>query len=302
MPSMLRFGPLPLAATAALAMWCASAAMPTGAHAAARACGHHGHSRITHVVVIAFENHSYAQVLGSHAPNSYFKQVAAGCGSATRFRAAHVPRSLPNYIAVTSGRVTITGDCEPSPSCRSTSRNLFSQLGPRHWRVWAESMPGRCFAKNHGQYVPRHAPAVYYTRIRRPVCRQNTLPLPKKTPHPGRKFTWVAPNLQHDMHDGSLQQAAAWLHNYLAGGRGLLRTEAYRAGHTAIFVWFDTGAGGASIRTPIPLIVISRHTPQRHFTQSITNYQLLRTWESLFHLRCLNLACGARNLTATFHL
>ena len=302
MPFTLSTSRFLIAVLMMFAMWGTFAVMPTSAHAASGACGHRGRSRITHVVVIAFENHSYAQVLGRHAPASYFKTIAAGCASATRFRAAHVPRSLPNYIAATSGRVTITGDCEPSRSCRSTSRNLFSQLGPQHWRVWAESMPGPCYAKNHGQYVPRHAPAIYYTRIRRPVCRRDMLPLPKATPHPGRKFTWVAPNLQHDMHDGSLGQAAAWLHTYLAGGRGLLRTEGYRSGHTAVFVWFDTGAGGASIRTPIPLIVLSRHTPRRHFTRPMTNYQLLRTWESMFHLHCLNLACGARNLEASFHL
>ncbi len=73
------------------------------------------------------------------------------------------------------------------------------------------------------------------------------------------------------------------------------------SGHTAIFVWFDTGDGSSSVRTPIPLIVVSPHTPRRHFTKPITNYQLLRTWESVFHLPCINLACGAHNLKRTFH-
>jgi hypothetical protein len=106
----------------------------------------------------------------------------------------------------------------------------------------------------------------------------------------------------HDMHDGSVGEAATWLHHYLAGPRGLLRSRTYRSGHTAIFVWFDTGAGSASLHTPIPLIVVSPHTPRRHFTKAITNYQLLHTWESLLHLPCINLACGARGLTRTFHL
>jgi phosphatidylinositol-3-phosphatase len=294
-----RFSRLFVAVIASMAMWGATVASPAAAQASA--CGHRGHSRITHVIVIAFENHSYAQVLGQHAPPSYFKTLAGRCGSATRFRAAHVPRSLPNYIAATSGRVTITGDCTPSRSCRSVSQNIFSQLGPKNWRVLAESMPGRCVAQNRGQYVPRHAPAIYYTRIHRSTCRRDMLPLAKTPRPPSAKFTWVAPNLMHDMHDGSLGQAATWLHHYLAGTHGLLRSRAYHSGHTAIFVWFDTGDGSSSVRTPIPLIVVSPHTPRRHFTKPITNYQLLRTWESVFHLPCINLACGAHNLKRTFH-
>ena len=62
---------LSVAAIAVLVMW--GTALATPAAADASACGHRGHSRITHVVVIAFENHSYAQVLGRHAPRSYFK-------------------------------------------------------------------------------------------------------------------------------------------------------------------------------------------------------------------------------------
>lgn len=295
-----RFTRLSVALVASLALWAAAVATPATAQASV--CGHRGHSRITHVVVIAFENHSYAQVLGQQAPPSYFKKLAGSCGSATRFHAAHVPRSLPNYIAATSGRVTITGDCTPSRSCRSGSQNIFSQLGPRNWRLFAESMPGRCVAQNRGQYVPRHAPAVYYTRIRRSTCRRDMLPLPKTPKPPRRKFTWVAPNLMHDMHDGSLGEAATWLHHYLAGTHGLLRSRGYRSGHTAVFVWFDTGSGSDSLGTPIPLIVVSRHTPRRHFTKAITNYELLRTWEGLFRLPCINLTCRAHTLTRTFRL
>ena len=110
------------------------------------------------------------------------------------------------------------------------------------------------------------------------------------------------PNLRHDMHDGTVGEAGRWLHTYLAGRHGLLRTRAYSSGHTAIFVWFDTGDGGSSGRTPIPLIVISPHTPRRRFTRPMSNYQLLRTWESILHLPCLNRACGARGLKASFHL
>ena len=294
----LRFA-MPFFAIAAAVAACVGV---SPAAAQAGICGKPGKARIDHVVVIAFENHSYRQVLGSSAPRSYFKNLAANCGSATRFHASHVPRSLPAYLAATSGKVTITGDCVPGPGCRSASASIFGQIGPRNWRAWAESMPGNCVARNAGQYVSRHVPPIYFTRIPQRVCRANMNPLPRRVPIPGRKFTWVTPNLMHDMHDGTLGQASAWLHNFLAGPRGLLRTASYRAGHTAIFIWFDTGDGSASIKTAIPMIAVAKHVPRRHFTLGMTDYGLLHTWESIFHLPCINQACHARSLRTSFHM
>jgi hypothetical protein len=70
--------------------------------AAASPCGSVSKPRAySHIVVIAFENHSYQSVLGSSAPVSYFKTIAVQCGSATAFRAASFPHSLPNYLAAT---------------------------------------------------------------------------------------------------------------------------------------------------------------------------------------------------------
>ncbi len=285
---------------AAAAMWGTALAAPEAAQATP--CNHPGHSTITHVVVIAFENHNYNQVLGRHAPHSYFKDLAARCGSAANFTAAHVPRSLPNYLAVTSGRVTVTTDCTPGPGCRTSAHNIFGQLGPSRWRVWAESMPGRCVTKNIGLYVPRHAAPPYYSRISNQVCRQDVLPLPSTPPRVHRAFTWVEPNLQHDMHNGTLPQASAWLRDYLVGARGLLRSAVYRAGHTAVVIWFDTGNGADGLTTPIPLIVISPHTRHHIFTRHLSDYQLLRAWQGLLHLNCINRSCGARGLIGAFNL
>src|SRR5437667_2635720 len=74
----------------------------TGAVAAGSPCGHKTRAPSwNHIVVIAFENHSYRQILGKSAPPSYFKTLAAECGSAVDYTAVHFPRSLPNYLAAT---------------------------------------------------------------------------------------------------------------------------------------------------------------------------------------------------------
>ena len=98
---------------AAVVALAAAAAMAIGGGASAAAASPCGHLRRApawhHIVVIAFENHSYNQILGKSAPASYFKTLAGECGSATDFTAAHFPRSLGNYLAATGGRV-VTGD------------------------------------------------------------------------------------------------------------------------------------------------------------------------------------------------
>lgn len=259
--------------------------------------------RYSHVVVIAFENHSYSQILGSSAPPSYFKTLASRCGSARDFTPAHFPRSLPNYLAVTSGSTDgITSDCVPSRSCHSRLRSIFEELGGNRWRTWAESMPAPCYAGDTSLYVARHVPNLYYSRLlhRRCIADTRTLELPLAPI--SRSFVWVTPNLQHDMHDGTPAQASAWLQSFLAGRQGLLRSRTYQAGHMAIFIWFDSGPGSSSVSTPVPLLVIAPSVGHRLVTQHLTDYHLLHGWQGLLGVPCLNNSCEVSGFDHLFHL
>jgi phosphatidylinositol-3-phosphatase len=294
-----------LLARAGLVVLVAVAAASSGGSAAAAAspCGHLSRAPSWHhIIVIAFENHSYQDILGKDAPESYFTRLAGECGSARDYRAVHFPRSLPNYLAATSGDFSTTSDCLPGPGCESTRANIFSQLGGLHWRTLAESMPTACDRKNTSLYVPRHAPAIYYTRVPAPTCRRDMLALPARTPEFKRTFTWVAPNLRHDMHDGTPGQASAWLQAFLGGAHGVLRSAPYTRGHTAIFIWFDSAGGSGSVTTPIPFIAISPSTPARLALRPLDHYSSLRAWEGMLGLPCANRACGATGLRRAFRL
>jgi hypothetical protein len=294
-----------LLARAGLVALVAVAATVTGRPAAAAAspCGHMSRAPSWHhIVVIAFENHSYRDILGADAPESYFTRLAGECGSARDYQAVHFPRSLPNYLGATSGNIATTSDCLPGPGCESTRANIFSQVGGLHWRTFAESMPAPCDRTNTSLYVPRHAPAIYYTRIPAATCRRDVLPLPTHTPEFKRTFTWIVPNLRHDMHDGTPAQASAWLQGFLGGTHGVLHSRPYTRGHTAIFIWFDSAGGSGSVRTPIPFIVISPSTPARLVTRPLDHYSALRAWEGMLHVNCANRACGATGLRKAFNL
>jgi phosphatidylinositol-3-phosphatase len=297
--------PMLLARVAATGI-AAAAAVALAAPAQAAASSPCGHVRRApswhHIVVIAFENHSYRDILGRSAPRSYMKMLAHRCGSAVDYRAVHFPRSLPNYLAATGGRIVTTADCLPGPGCRSGRGNIFSQLGGRNWRVFGESMPRPCYGGNTRLYVSRHAPALYYTRIPRAVCRADVVPLPSHRLKLKRKFTWIVPNLQHDMHDGTPAQASAWLKSFLGGTHGVLHRRPYTRGHTAVFIWFDSASQTGSVATPIPYIVISPSTPAKVAVRPLNHFSSLRTWESMLHLPCRGAACFVRGLRIPFHL
>jgi hypothetical protein len=288
----------------AVALLAGAGIAPAGTTSAASPCGATATApRYTHVVVIAFENHSYASVLGPSAPRSYFKSLAAQCGTATHFTATSFPRSLPNYLAVTSGTTGgITGDCSPGPSCHSAAPSIFEQLGPTGWRAWDESAPSACARMDAPPYVARHEPTLYYGRLRAATCKANVLPMPSPLPGPGRKFTWIVPDMDHDMHDGTLSQASAWLQTLLAGPTGLLNSAAYKAGHTAIFIWFDSAADTDSLSTPVPLIVVAPSVGHRVVTTPLTDAHLLRGWERLLGLKCQAAACNVRGFDTAFRL
>lgn len=255
------------------------------------------------IVVIAFENHDYNQILGSSAPPSYFKTLAGECGSASNFTAVYFPHSLPNYLAVTSGSTDgISGDCVPSPSCETGAPNIFSQVGPFDWGARSESTPAPCYKANSGEYVPRHVPAVYYTRIPASTCLANASDLPADPSTIHRRFVWVTGNLLDDMHSGTEAQASTWLQNFLAGSNGLLNSPIYRAGHMAIFIWFDSAGGNGSISTPIPLIVVAPSVGHRLVTAPLNDYYLLHGWEGLLGETCLGNACLVSGFDRDFHL
>jgi hypothetical protein len=290
-------------AAAGIAVAAAISLAAPGTAAASSPCGHLRRPPAWHhIVVIAFENHSYGDILGKGAPSSYFKTLAGKCGSARAFRAVHFPHSLPNYLAATGGRRVVTGDCTPGPGCQSGRGNIFNQLGRPNWRLFAESMPSPCYRKDTSLFAARHVPAVYYTRIRKATCGADVVPLPSHRLKLERRFTWITPNLRHDMHDGTPAQASAWLKSFLGGTHGLLHRRPYTRGHTAVFIWFDSSSGSGSLATPIPFIVISPSTPAKRALRPMNHFSALRAWESMLHLPCRGAACFVKGLRIPFNL
>jgi hypothetical protein len=255
-------------------------------------CGQQRTAAYTHVVWIMLENQGYSVVGSPSAP--YFNDLRDWCGLATNYFAISHP-SLPNYIALTSGSTQgIADDGDPSTH-RLAVPSIFSELGS-NWRTLAETMAQPCDQVTSGLYAARHNPAVYYTNISA-SCRHNDVPLTLPLDL-SAAFTVIVPNVCDDMHSCPVADGDAWLRRMVPL---IVDTPQYQSRSLVLFITFDENDLMAS--NQVPTLVIAPSTPRgERVHATYTHYSLLRTTESLLHLKPLGAATTAKSMVAAFHL
>jgi hypothetical protein len=172
--------------------------------------------------VIVMENEEYGDVLGStSAP--YLRSLASSSAVATRMYAVTHP-SLPNYLALTGGSTFgIDSDCT---DCSVGSNGLPGQLQRAgiSWRAYMEDLPRPCFTgAGAGGYAKKHDPFVYYRGfVSDPAaCASHIVPLTRlaadELARRLPRFTWITPNLCHDMHDCDVATGDRFLSSLVPG-------------------------------------------------------------------------------------
>lgn len=165
-----------------------------------------------HIVVVVEENHSASSVLGNRdAP--FINSLAADGALMTQSYAVTRP-SQPNYLALFAGD-TFGVDSNACPLNLGDAPNLASGLfaAGRTFGGFAEGLPaaGECTA---GAYARKHVPWLNFTNV------------PAGASKPMSAFTGdgnlptvslVVPDLDNDMHDGSIADGDGWLAAHLAG-------------------------------------------------------------------------------------
>ncbi len=281
--------------------------------------------RYAHVIWIVFENQGYHQVVGNrHLP--YTNRLAASCGLATRYYGVGDP-SLPNYIAMTSGRTWgVTSDS--SPALRVPS--IFSQVRSAHlqWRSYSESMPRNCYRSDYPSsnpvYTAHHEPVIFYANIRRDCSRWD---LPLGTVHKGPlahalasgklpAFAFVGPNddggttkpgCSRPCGDVDPPLSDRFLRRWM---KKILASKAYASGKTAVFVTWDEDATFENTLCPaldcdhLATLVISPSVRRgMRSAAAFSHYSLLRTTEDLLGLRVhLGKAASALSMAPAFRL
>jgi hypothetical protein len=248
-----------------------------------------------HVVWIVMENHSYGQIIGaSDAP--YINQLAAQHGVASSFYAETHP-SLPNYIAMTSGSTQGIADDGPPAAHRLDVPSIFSLLPGGESRSLEESMPSNCLHTDSGQYAVRHNPQAYYVNLGGDCARYN-VPL-GDPPDLSARFTFVTPNLIHDMHDGTVGDGDGWLSSFVPK---LLASQEYRTGRTALFVTWDEDDDFSANHIPT-LVIAPSVAPGTFVTERLNHYSMLRATQEMLGLEpLLGAAATAADMRAPFNL
>jgi hypothetical protein len=229
-----------------------------------------------HIVMVIEENHAYSQIIGSSSA-PYINSLAQGGALFTQSFAIGHP-SEPNYLELFSGsNQGVTSDaCPVGPF---STANLGMQLigAGLTFGGYSESMPSVGYTGcTSGSYARKHNPWVDF----------NNVPAADNMPFAGYfpsnfdnlpKISIVVPNLQDDMHDGTVAMGDTWLRNNLQNYINWTTT------HNSLFVLTfdeDDSAHGNQIAT----IFVGPMVQTGSYSERITHYNVLRTLEDIYGL------------------
>jgi acid phosphatase len=253
------------------------------------------------VFTIVMENHGRGDIIGSDdAPfiNGLLKQGAEAAG----YHDSYVHPSEPNYIWMIAGEnFGILNDDDPNGgNTQSSTSHLADQIegAGLTWKTYQESMGAACGLQSHGAYAVKHNPFAYFSDIN--GWNGTTFqPGARCTSHvvdyiqldadlaAGQvpDYVFITPNLQNDMHDGSVGQGDAWL---AAQVPKLLASDRYKNGGVLFLLWDE----GSSNGDDPPFIVMSPNAKPGFVSQ--TDYDtsaFLKTVQSMLGVEAL--PCGA---------
>jgi phosphatidylinositol-3-phosphatase len=261
-----------VAGALALAAGIGAATLP--AHAATRPVP-------DHVVILIEENHAYSQIIGK-AP--YLTSLAKGGALFTASFGVRHP-SQPNYVALFSG--STQGLVDDSCPHSFTGANLASRLIAAHrtFAGYSESLPSDGYTGcQSGPYRRKHNPWVDFSTVPSSANLRFTRFPSDFTTLPTVSF--VIPNQNDDMHDGTVAAGDAWARAHLDAYARWAKTH-----NSLLIVTFDEDDDAHGNR--IATIFSGQPVKTGTYAEHLTHYSVLRTLEDLYGLSCTGKACSA---------
>ncbi len=262
------------------------------------------------VFTIVMENHSRGHIFGNKdAP--YINQLASDNAVAEGYHDSFVHPSEPNYFWMVAGQnFGVLDDGDPASHHLDASSHIADQLelAGLSWKSYQESMGDPCGLTSHGRYAAKHNPFAYFDDINgwdgkafhpEQRCNAHVVDYGQLDAdiagHALPSYVFITPNLDDDMHDGSVSQGDSWLANEVPK---LLATDSYKNGGVIFLLW-DEGGGSPASDDP-PFMAISPNAA--HGMKSQTDYDTssyLLTVQSVLGLQPLPCAAAAdRSTTA----
>ncbi|MFE2379384.1 chitosanase [Streptomyces sp. NPDC059398] len=251
-----------------------------------------GIPRYDHVVVLMEENKFYDDIVGSKdAP--YINSLAKQGASFSDFHGTTHP-SQGNYVALYSGSThgVADDDCPHDFSADNLGHQLIG--GGHTFTGYSEDLPAAgskdCgddgdsgYARKHNGWVDfANTPASSNLGFDRFPSDYGKLPT----------VSFVTPNLDNDMHDGSVKQGDSWLKKNLDGYVQWARTH-----NSALMLTWDEDDGDDSDNQIATMIVGDHVKPGTKSKARYDHYSLLRTLEDMYGLPPLEKAASAKPVT-----
>lgn len=232
--------------------------------------------RPAHVVVVIEENKSFDDIIGKRrAP--YLNELSGRAAVFTRSYGVAHP-SQPNYLALFAGRTNGDGDSCNVGGVPADAGNLGAELLAAHlsFAGYAEGLPQRGFPGcTAGNYARKHAPWTHFTSVPRDLSLPFTLWPQNYDALPTVAF--LIPDLEDDMHSGSVAHGDAWLRRVL---QPLL---AWAEHHdTLVIVTWDES--NEPFSNHIPTLFAGPMVKPGRYDEIVSHYRVLRTLEDAYGL------------------
>ena len=249
-----------------------------------------------HIVIVIMENHGYSQIIGSSSA-PYINSLAADPKGAL-FTNSHgtAHPSQPNYLQFYSGsNQGVTGDGFPTVN-PFTTLNLGSSLisASKTFITYSEDLPSVGYnGSTSGNYARKHNPCANWmgastngvpTTVNQPFTSYptdyTTLPT----------VSYVVPNLQNDMHDGTVAQGDAWIQTHISGYATWCKTH-----NSLLIITFDEDNN--TTPNQIPTIFVGEKVLAGQYAELINHYNVLRTLDDIYGLPYSGSASTATPIT-----
>jgi phosphatidylinositol-3-phosphatase len=249
-----------------------------------------------HVVLLIMENHAYQQIIGSSsAPYITALAKAAHSTSFTQSYAVEHP-SQPNYLDIYSGENQGVTDDNLPTGIPFTTANLGRQLidSAKTYTTYSEGLPSVGYnGTTSGEYARKHNPAANWMGT-------GTNQIPTTTNQPFTAYptdftklptvSIVIPNLDDDMHDGTIAEGDTWVKNNMDPYIQWAKT------HNSVFIiTFDEDDDNHG--NQIPTIFSGQHVKTLQDTMTINHYNVLRTMEAMYKLKYVANASKVKTIT-----
>jgi phosphatidylinositol-3-phosphatase len=251
--------------------------------------------RPDHVVIVIEENHSYGEVIGNvQAP--YINSLAQQGALFTRSFGVTHP-SEPNYLALFSGSTQgVTDDgCSYTFGTPNLGRLLYDSAYT--FGGYSEDLPATgSTVCNYLKYFRKHNPWVNWQQDISPSI--NSLSTSVNMPFSSfpsnyallPTVSFVVPNQDNDMHDGTIQQADSWLQAHLDG-----YIQWAQSNNSLLIVTWDED--DSSMSNQIPTIFVGPMVQRGQYAETINHYNVLRTIEDMFGLSYAGQSSTANPIT-----